>query len=564
MSPKRVLSLLHREVRGLHEAAYLLAFFTFGSQVFALVRDRLLAHQFGAGEVLDIFYAAFRVPDTMYALLASTVSLFVLIPFIEAAQQKGEHELRVFLSNMFSFFSGALILFAAIAWVCAPGIVSLLYKGFAPEMQEQLIMMIRILLFQPLLLGASNLFAAYVQVKGRFLLYAIAPILYNIGIIIGVLFFYPVMGNAGLAWGVVFGALLHLGVQVPYLMQNRMLPRVNIPDWRVVRKVVYTSIPRTIALSTQQALLLFMISLASLYTVGSVSSFSFAWNLQSVPLAIIGVSYSVAAFPKLARLFTSGGLEEFTTLIIISARQIIFWALPAIVFVVVLRAQIVRVVLGTGEFGWDATQMTAAVLALLTISLVAQSLIVLLVRACYASGKTTVPLVINVVSACVTVLVTFVLLHLASVQVIKLEALATLMRVPGVLSSEVLLIALAYSVGATVNACLLLGYFEYRYGTFIARLFTTTWQSLIASLVAGFGTYLALNLLNDIVTMIVPKQTLIAVLLQGLFAGIIGISVWMVSLVALGNSDIVAAWTALQSRLRHGNLNEAQGSIEGN
>src|SRR3989339_942602 len=105
MAPRRVIDILHKEVPFLHEAAYLLAFFTFGSQLFALVRDRLLAHSFGTGETLDVFYAAFRIPDTMYAFLASMVSLFVLIPFLEAAGRNGVHELKEFLSDMFSFFS---------------------------------------------------------------------------------------------------------------------------------------------------------------------------------------------------------------------------------------------------------------------------------------------------------------------------------------------------------------------------------------------------------------------------------------------------------------------------
>src|SRR3989339_4564 len=361
MSPRRVIDLLHKEVRGLHEAAYLLAFFTFGSQLFALVRDRMLAYSFGTGETLDVFYAAFRIPDTMYAFLASMVSLFVLIPFMEAAGKNGLPALKEFLSDMFSFFSLALIVTGSIAWVCTPQLVEFLYSGFSPTMQGDLIPMVRILLLQPLLLGISNLFAAYVQIRGRFLLYAVAPILYNIGIIIGIIFLEPKLGTAGLAWGVVLGAVLHLGVQTPFMVINDMLPRLILPNWRRVYEVVRISIPRTITLSAQQMVILVMIALASKYVAGSVSAFSFAWNLQSVPLAIIGVSYSVAAFPKLSRLFGNGETEEYKNLILVAARQILFWVIPAVVFIVVLRAQIVRVVLGTGEVDWDATKMTAAI-----------------------------------------------------------------------------------------------------------------------------------------------------------------------------------------------------------
>ena len=558
MSPRRVIDLLHKEVRGLHEAAYLLAFFTFGSQLFALVRDRLLAHSFGTGETLDVFYAAFRIPDTMYAFLASMVSLFVLIPFMEAAGKNGLPALKEFLSDMFSFFSLALIVTGGIAWVSTPQLVEFLYSGFSPTMQGDLIPMVRILLLQPLLLGISNLFAAYVQIRGRFLLYAVAPILYNIGIIIGIIFLEPKLGTAGLAWGVVLGAVLHLGVQTPFMVINDMLPRLILPNWRRVYEVVRISIPRTITLSAQQMVILVMIALASKYVAGSVSAFSFAWNLQSVPLAIIGVSYSVAAFPKLSRLFGKGELEEYKNLILVATRQILFWAMPAVVFIIVLRAQIVRVVLGTGEFDWDATKMTAAILALLSLSLVAQGVTVLLVRACYAAGKTKIPLMITAVSSTFTIVLAVWLLHLTSLGALDLTWLADIMRVSDVLSPEVLLIAISYSIGGVVTAVLLLVYFERAYTPFFRGLYATLWQSVSSALVAGFATYLALNLTTEFVQL----DTLMGVSAQGLLGGVVGMCVWAVALVALGNKDIEVAWMSLHKKLTKTRVEDARGPIE--
>jgi putative peptidoglycan lipid II flippase len=537
-----------------------LAFFTFGSQLFALVRDRLLAYSFGVGEILDMFYAAFRIPDTMYALLASTVSLFVLIPFMERAERKGEGYLRDFLSNMFSFFSIALIVLAGIAYIFTPQIVAFLYKGFSVSMQEGSVTMIRILLLQPLFLGVSNLFAAYIQIRGRFLLYAIAPIFYNVGIIIGILYIYPFLGNAGLAWGVVLGAILHLGIQTPFMLQNKMLPRLKAPDWKKVLEVIRISIPRTVTLSTQQIVFLVMISLASLYAVGSVSSFSFAWNLQTVPLAIIGVSYSVAAFPKLVHFFEKNERKEFKNLIIVATKQIIFWAIPTTVLFIVLRAQIVRLVLGSGEFNWDGTKMTSAVLALFVVSLVAQGIIVLLVRACYAEGKTAVPLVVNVTSGIFTITMACIFLYLAKIDFINISLLAELMRVEGVFSSEVLLIAMAYSIGAIVNMVLLLGYYERRYAPFLRELFGTTWHSFIASILAGYGAYLALNLVTNIVSI----DTVVGLFVQAVVAGVVGACVWSVVLVVLGNKDIISAWGALQVRFTKSRVRRARGSIEGN
>lgn len=558
MAGRAVFSLLHREVRGLHEAAYILVFFTLGSQLFALVRDRFLAHTFGAGETLDVYYAAFRIPDVLYAVLASLVSLFVLIPFLDEARRRGEPAVRDLLSYLFSFFSGALILVGAVALIFTPELVSILYGGFSPAQQSLLVPMVRILLLQPLFLGVSNLFAAYVQIQGRFVLYAVAPILYNIGIIIGITLLYPSMGPIGLAWGVVLGALLHVGIQTPYIISHGVFPRFRMPDWHMVGAVVRISIPRTITLSAQQFVMLALISLTAFFAAGSVSSFSFAWNLQAVPLALIGASYSVAAFPKLAQLFGLGEYDRYRDLIVSAARQIIFWALPTTVLVVVLRAQIVRVILGTGAFDWDATMLTGALLALLVASLVAQGLVVLLVRACYAAGKTAVPLILNTASAALTVILAYLLVSFAETGLFNLPEFSGLMRVEGVAGTEALLIAGAYSLGSLVNVLLLLGYFERTLHRVVRMLLRTFIESLAASLIAGVVAYGALNMLVAYIDI----STLPGIFLQGLGAGILGWCAWFLALVTFGSDDLAAAWEAFHKRYTKSRVVATRGSIE--
>jgi putative peptidoglycan lipid II flippase len=550
---------LHRKIRGLHEAAYLLALFTFVSQLCALVRDRLLAHTFGTGETLDVFYAAFRIPDTMFAILASTVSLFVLIPFIEDATRDSEEAVRAFLSHMFTFFATALSSIALLLWIWASDLLHLLYPAFSSTAHESLVHMVRILLLQPIILGVSNLCAAYVQVKGRFLLYATAPVLYNLGIIIGITMLYPHMGADGLAWGVVLGAILHLSIQLPFLVEHHMLPRFARPDWNIVRKVVWISIPRTITLSAQQFVMLVLIAIAATYGTGSVAAFTLAFNLQAVPLALIAATYSVAAFPRLARLYSGGDKEAYITIVRIAARQIIFWALPALVLIIVLRAQMVRVILGSGAFDWNATMETAALLALFVVSLVAQGLIVLLVRACYAAGRTKIPLILNVGSSVLTIVGAFLLLYGARVGVIDIEYFSRLMRVSGVVGNEVLLIALAFSLGAIVNMSLLLLYFEREAPTFIRSLVKTTTQSLVAALVGGVAAYLALGTVDDMVSL----STGAGIFVQGAVAGILGLVVWALTLVVLESEDAHEAWAGMHTRITQARLGRARGSIEG-
>ena len=219
---KRVLKLMYSEIRGLHQAAYILALFAFGSQMLALVRDRLLAHSFGAGVELDLYYAAFRIPDLLYVLFVSILSVYVLLPFVTGARtEKGDQAGAAILGQLFSFFLMAYLLLAAALFVFAPWLVEVFFPGFAAE-ASTLVLLLRILLLQPFLLGVSSLFGVVTQLSHRFVLYAVSPLLYNIGIIFGITVLYPMLGMPGLVVGVVLGALGHLLVQMPLVRSSSL------------------------------------------------------------------------------------------------------------------------------------------------------------------------------------------------------------------------------------------------------------------------------------------------------------------------------------------------------
>ncbi len=212
---KRVFKLVYSEIRGLHQAAYILAFFALGSQMLALVRDRLLAHTFGAGSELDLYYAAFRIPDVLFALFASVLSVYVLLPFVtKAKNEAGVPAASLVLGQIFTLFMLVYAVCALILFVSAPYLVTTFFPGFTHD-GETLTMLIRILLLQPLFLGISSLLGVVTQMSQRFVLYAISPLVYNVGIIIGIVFLYPVLGITGLVSGVVVGAFLHALIQWP-------------------------------------------------------------------------------------------------------------------------------------------------------------------------------------------------------------------------------------------------------------------------------------------------------------------------------------------------------------
>jgi len=147
---RRVFNFVYREVRGLHQAAYILAFFAFGSQILAIVRDRLLAHNFGAGIELDLYYAAFRIPDLLFVLFASVLSVYVLLPFVnKTSQTHGAETGAAILSQVFTLFLVAYVLIAAIILAIAPVLVAYLFPGFS-EQSSELVLLMRILLLQPL------------------------------------------------------------------------------------------------------------------------------------------------------------------------------------------------------------------------------------------------------------------------------------------------------------------------------------------------------------------------------------------------------------------------------
>ncbi|MEZ4200327.1 MAG: lipid II flippase MurJ [Candidatus Paceibacterota bacterium] len=319
---RRVITVLYREVRGLHQAAYVLGLFAFGSQLLALVRDRLLAHQFGAGVELDIYYAAFRIPDLMYVLFASTLSVYVLIPFVARAQENAEPgSARALLSSIFSLFLMVYVVIALVLMVSAPVLLPYLFPGITD--QATLLTVTRILLLQPLFLGISSLLGVVTQLGHRFILYALSPLMYNLGIILGIVAFYPLFGLSGLAYGVVLGAFLHMVIQVPLVQQSPLaFSYVFSHDWGEIKRVLMVSLPRACTLSLNQLVLLALVSFASIMAVGSVSVFQFAYNLQSVPLAVIGVSYSVAAFPLLAELYAKKDLVLFHRHIVTALRHI--------------------------------------------------------------------------------------------------------------------------------------------------------------------------------------------------------------------------------------------------
>ena len=544
---RRFLGLVYKEIRGLHQAAYVLALFTFSSQLLALVRDRLLANQFGAGVELDIYYAAFRIPDLLFVLFASTLSVYVLIPFVARRMEDGgAKRAQALLSHVFSVFLVGYSALALVIALNAPSIVGLIFPGFSGEEAEVFVLLLRIMLIQPFFLGLSSLFGVITQLHKRFVLFALSPVLYNVGIILGIVLIYPHVGLWGLALGVVLGAVLHMSVQIPFVKGSGLIPHftLRIP-LHELKEVFVVSIPRALTLSLHQILFVVLVGIASVMAVGSVSVLQFAFNLQSVPLAIIGVSYSVAAFPTLAMLFSKGMREDFRTHISAAIKHILFWSVPATALLIVLRAHVVRVILGTGAFDWDDTRLTAAVLGLFLISLVAQAINLVLVRGFYAAGNTRTPLVVAAISTMGTLLLASLLFALFSTSAEFARGLEALMRVAGVSGSEVLTLPFAFTLGMTVHSLVLLVIFGKLYALELKSIGITALHSILAAIAVGSAAYIALNLFVHGVR----TSTFLGILIQGTLAGFAGIVAGALVLYFLKNEEFFEVGRSFRKRI---------------
>ena len=539
------LSAMGVEVRGMHQAAYLLALFALLSQLLALVRDRLLAASFGAGPTLDVYYAAFRVPDLLFATVASLLSLYALLPVLSKLEEEGGGRTAAFLGRTLGMFFAAMAVIAGVLFVFAPALVSLLMPGInSPE----LVLLTRILLLQPILLGASNILASLTQLRHRFLLYSVSPLLYNVGIIIGIIVLYPRFGVAGLAWGVVLGALLHVGLQVPFYTRERAQAAAPMPlgeAWRKTRAVLALSLPRTAALGAGQLSLLALTFMASFLAAGSIAVFTFAFNLFSVPLAIIGVSYSVAAFPTLSRLHAAGEHSEFLRHIEAALRHMLFWTIPATVFVIVLRAQLVRTILGSGAFDWEATRLTAAALAIFVTALCAQSITLLVSRGYYAAGRTARPLLFATVSVAVSVCSAAFLVAAFHTSTFWRYFLESLLRVSDIPGTTVLVLALGFALGSIVQAVMGLYYFAHEFELPVAPLRRLVFESFTAAVIGGAVAYAVLAYLGTRLDI----NTAAGIVSQGAAAGIAGLVAVALTLALLRNRELIEAYGALRRRL---------------
>ncbi len=374
-----------RQAQSITGAAILLGCASFLSRLIGLVRDRIFAHHFGAGDILDAYYAAFRIPDFLFNLLLAGALTAGFVPIFLELWQKDPQKSWALTNRILRVVAITMAIAGIVGWLIAPYAVPYITPGFSGEKLALTIELTRILMLSPLLMGVSGVLSGVLHARRQFTAFAFAPLIYNLAIIGGVVFLVPHFGPIALAWGVVIGALLHLLIQIPALVAGGFTLKTAL-DYKdaAVKKMIGLILPRTFSLATVQINFFILDSLASTLASGSIAVFYLAHNLYYVPIGLIGHAFALAAFPVFAAAAAEKNYDELKKQVARVIRQILFLIIPAMLIVILLRAQIVRVALGSGNFDWADTVMTADVLAVLAISLAAHCITLVVARALYA------------------------------------------------------------------------------------------------------------------------------------------------------------------------------------
>lgn len=480
-------------------AAIILGAASLVSRLLGVLRDRVLAGEFGAGAELDMYYAAFRIPDLIFNLLVLGALSAGFIPIFTSYLNNKEKAWRltnICLNVMFV----ALIIISGLFVVLAPWLVKIITPGFGPAELKITTTLTQIMFLSPIFLGLSGLIGSVLQSFKKFFIYSIAPVFYNIGIIIGALYFTKYWGIYGLAWGVVLGALMHLLIQIPMVISlgYRYKLIFDLTD-KGLREILKMMVPRTFGLIISQINFLVVTIIGSTLAVGSITIFNLANNIQSFPLGLFGVSFAIAAFPTFSEL--ANNKKKFIDSVSLASRQILFFVLPASALLIILRAQIVRVVLGTGRFNWEDTVLTLETLSLFAFSLFAQSLVLVLVRAFYAQRDSKTPFYVGLIAAFANIILSLMLIEPFGVSGL----------------------ALAFSLANILNLLLLVLILHYRLGKLDGEKIAA---SLIKIMTATFMLAITAQAVKYPIEKIMGLQTFVGVATQTIAATAVGLAAY--------------------------------------
>lgn len=471
--------IIFREQSGIFSSTLLIAGMMIVSRFAGFIRYRILSGYF-TKEELDIYFAAFRIPDLVFEILINGALSTTFIPFFVEYQRRSKYK-NTIISSVINAFILLLAFIITLLIVFLPALMPLIAPGFDAETNNQIVFLSRILLIGQLpFLVIGNFLTGMSQAKKSFLIPAFAPVLYNIVIIICIYYFAPTLHILAPIIGVVLGAVAFLLIQLPVFYIAKFKYKLVISHLNESYRFFKNALPRILTIIVGQIDATIDLSIATLLGPGSYTVFYLAQRLQLLPVSIIGMAVGQASLPYITEIYQDGNMKKFKEIVIRSILHIFFFTIPAAAFLIITRTATVRLFFGGEKFDWDATVATALTLSAFSLSLPLHSVYYFIVRCFYATFDTKTPFYVGTVS-----IVFGALLSLFFTLVLGLPIWALALSFSIVMSART--IFLIYLMIKKIK------------GMNLSLLFSDTVKMLVATINTSVITYFLIRLLDGLI-----------------------------------------------------------------
>ncbi len=503
---KNLLSLLNTRQNTILSGATILMLAVFGSRFLGLIRNRLLAHYFDTTQSA-MFFGAFRIPELLFNLLVFGALSVAFIPvFTDYLHKQGEEKASEFASNILNLSLLVFGVISLIVFIFIPVLNHLIFPKLVGDLKDLTDLLTRIILVSQFVLVVGSFFVGIGQSHQRFIIPAIAPLFYNIGIIIGILA-SPWLGISGPALGVLFGAILHVLIQIPLIRSLGFKYQLSFNFFdKGVREIFKLMSVRNIGLIAEQLNDTISVSLASVVSFSSVTLLTYSQQLLAAPVGIFGATIAQAALPVLSREHSLQENDSFKVTLLTTLHQILFLTLPAAAILIVLRIPVVRLIFGASQFNWDDTVLTGRTVAFLSMGLAAQSLMLLLVRGFYALKDTKTPVIVSIIGVTINIFLSYFFINILRWQVWSL--------------------GISYAISTNLSFIMLIVFLNKKIGGFkLDDLMGPILKMVLAAVVSAIALYIPIKALDQLV--IDTTKTINLLILTGI-ASIFGLSIYLI------------------------------------
>jgi putative peptidoglycan lipid II flippase len=530
----------NNHTQNIASAAIILGTATLASCFLGMIRQRLLVAAFGVGNNLDAYFAAFQIPNFAYNLLISATLSVAFIPVFCEYLSKDKIEAWRIANSILNLTIIVMGILSFVLFLGAPYFVKLVSPGFSGEKYSLTVNLTRILMLSPWLFSISSIFSSILNSFRSFLLVALAPLIYNAAIILGILFLAPFFGIYGVVAAVISGALMHILIQIPgakkFGFNWQMV--IDIKN-RGVREIIRLIVPRIFAIDVSQISQLVGTIIGSTLMIGSVAIFNLVYNIEALPIGIFAVSFVVSVFPSLSGEIAQGNLQNFKRDFSYTARQILFFLIPLAILTFIFRAQIVRLIIGARNLSWGETRLAAGSLAIFAVSFIFQGLTPLFARVFFALKNTVTPLIISFISLLFNVSGTYFFLALLGKNGFFFQSISSLLKLDGIGDLRALALPFGFSIASFFNAAALFFVLRWKFGHLdmdTKKIILAFLKYLLAGLAAGAAGYAGLYFIEPFL----DTHTFLGILMQLSFATVLAVAVFTLTSLLIKSEEMIS------------------------